>query len=101
MLDCGLAGTWFAFASYLKTDHLDFPPVVHDWVIKRLGMYTHVLATEHMTGPVPLVEKTRASCPGGRLPPSFTYLAVAEALNPNKPNQTIHQVINITGLNTL
>ena len=40
-----------------------------------------------MTGdikdPMSLIEKSRASCPGGRFPPSF-----------------IHQVIIITGLNT-
>ena len=43
------------------------------WVIKCLGMSSY---------PVPLVEKSRASCPGGRFPPSF-----------------INQVIIITRLN--
>ena len=65
-----------------ETGHLDFPPGVHDWVIKALGMSSRVCATGHITDPVPLIEKRRASCPGGRFPPSF-----------------IHQVIVITGLN--
>ena len=37
-----------------------------------------------MKDPVPLIEKGRASCPGGRFRPSF-----------------FHQVIMITGLNKL
>ena len=38
----------------------------------------------NITDPLPLIEKSRASCPGGRFPPSF-----------------IHQVIIITRLNKL
>ena len=38
----------------------------------------------HIKDPVPLIEKSRALCPGGRSLPSF-----------------IHQVIIITGLNKL
>ena len=45
-------------------------------------MSSRVCATGHLKDPVPFVEKSRASCPGGRFPPSF-----------------IHQVIIITGLN--
>ena len=41
-------------------------------------------AAGHIKDPVPLFEKSRASCPSGRFPPSF-----------------IHQVIIITGLNKL
>ena len=47
-------------------------------------MSSLVYATGHIKDPVPLIEKSRASCPGGRVSPSF-----------------IHQVIIITGLNTL
>ena len=43
-----------------------------------------VCATRHIKDPVPLIEKSRAVCPGGRFPPSY-----------------IHQVIIITGLNRL
>ena len=46
-------------------------------------MSSSVYATGHIKDPVPLI-KRRASCPGGRFPPSF-----------------IHQVIIITGLNKL
>ena len=47
-------------------------------------MSSHVCATGYVKDPVPLIEKGRASCPGGGFPPSF-----------------IHQVIIVTGLNTL
>ena len=43
-------------------------PVPHDWVIKGLGMSSRVCATGHIKDPLPLVEKSRASCPGGRYP---------------------------------
>ena len=42
-----------------------------------------IVMTEHIKDPVPLIEKSRASCPGGRFP------------------RFIHQVIIITGLNRL
>ena len=58
------------------------PPVLRDWVIKGLGMSSLIYATGHIRDPVPLIEKRRGLCPGGRFPPSF-----------------IHQVIIITGLN--
>ena len=61
-----------------------FPPVLRNWVIKGLGMYSRVYATGHIQDPVPLIEKRRGLSPGGRFPPSF-----------------IHQVIIITGLNKL
>ena len=60
------------------------PPVLRDWVIKGLGMYSRVYATGHIKDPVPLIAKRRGLSPGGRFPPSF-----------------IHQVIIITGLNKL
>ena len=47
-------------------------------------MSSHVCATEHIKGPVSLIEKSRAWCPGGRFHPSFIY-----------------QGIIITGLNKL
>ena len=47
-------------------------------------MSIRVYATGHIKDPVPLIEKRRGLSPGGRFPPSF-----------------IHQVIIITGLNTL
>ena len=47
-------------------------------------MSSHVCATGHIQDPVPLIEKSRASCSCGRFPPSF-----------------IHQVIVITGLKKL
>ena len=47
-------------------------------------MSSCVNATEHKKDPVLLIEKSRASCPGGRFSHSF-----------------IHQVIIITGLNKL
>ena len=61
-----------------------FPPVLRDWVIKGLGMYSRVYATGHIKDPVPLIKKRRGLSPGGWFPPSF-----------------IHQVIIITGLNKL
>ena len=57
-------------------EHFDFPPVVHDWVQKGLGMSSRVCVTGHIKDPVPLIEKSRASCPGGRCPPSFIALKV-------------------------
>ena len=62
----------------------DFPSVVHDWENNGFGVSIRVCATEHITDPVTLIEKSRASCPKGRFPPNF-----------------IHQVIIITGLNKL
>ena len=67
------------------TELFGFPPsVVHDWVIKGLGMSSLVYATGHIKDPVPLIDKKRGLSPGGRVPPSF-----------------IHLVIIITGLNKL
>ena len=65
-------------------EHFDFPPLLCDWVIKGLGMYSGVYSTGHIKDHVPLIEKRRGLSPGGRFPPSF-----------------IHQVIIITGLNKL
>ena len=45
-----------------------FPPVLHDWVIKGLGMSSLVYATGHMKDPVPLIAKRRGLSPGGRFP---------------------------------
>ena len=47
-------------------------------------MSSRVCVTGHIKDPVPLIEKSRTLCTGGRFPPSF-----------------IHQVIIITGLNRL
>ena len=57
---------------------------LNDWVIKGVGMSSHVSATGHIKDSVPLIKKRRGLSPGGRFPPSF-----------------IHQVIIITGLNNL
>ena len=72
------------FQVALETGHIDFPQVVHDCVIKGLSMSNRVCATGHIKDPVPLIEKSRASCPSGRFPPSC-----------------IHEVIIITELNKL
>ena len=48
-----------------------FPPVLCDWVIKGLGVYSLVYATGHIKDPVSLIEKRRGLSPGGRFPPSF------------------------------
>ena len=48
------------------------------------GIFYMPILDGHIKDPVPLVKKSRASCPGGRFPPSF-----------------IHQVIIITGLNNI
>ena len=47
-------------------------------------MSSRVYVTRHIRDPVPLIEKSRASCPSGRFPLSF-----------------IHHVIIITKLNKL
>ena len=51
-----------------------FLPVVHDWVINGLGMSSHVCVTGHIQYPLPLIEKSRASCSGGRIPPTFIII---------------------------
>ena len=53
-----------------------FPPVLRDWVIKGLGMYSRVYATGHIKDPVPLIKKRRGLSPGGRFPPSFIHLVL-------------------------
>ena len=65
MFVCGPTCPRFESALHHNTDHLDFPPVVHDWVIKGLGMPRRVCATEHIKDPVALMEKSTESCPGG------------------------------------
>ena len=47
-------------------------------------MSSRVCVTGHIKDHAPLIEKSRASCPGGRVCPSF-----------------LHQLIIIIGLNTL
>ena len=81
VVECGLTGCRFESASCQST--MTFSPVVHDWVIKGL-MSSRVCVTGHIKDPVPLIEKSRTSCPSGRFSTSF-----------------IHQVILITGLNKL
>ena len=51
------------------------PPLLRDWVIKDLGVYSRVYATGHIKDPVPLIEKRRGLSPGGRFPPSFIQSA--------------------------
>ena len=50
--------------------------VIVVWVNKGLGMSSRVCATGHVKDPVPLIEKSRASYPGGRFPPSFIYQVI-------------------------
>ena len=47
--------------------------VVHDCLTNGLRMSTRVSVTRHIQDPVPLIKKSRESCPGGRFPPSFIY----------------------------
>ena len=72
------------FESALCRSTLTSPSVVIDWVNKVLGMSSLFYATGHIKDPMPLIEKSRSSCPGGMFPPHF-----------------IHQVIVITGLSKL
>ena len=62
-------------------EHFDFPTVVHDWVNKGLGMSSRVCATGHIKDPVALIEKSRASCPGGRFPSCFIHKVIITGLN--------------------
>ena len=78
MFDCGPTGRQFKSASCRST--LTSPPVVHDWVNKGLGTSSHVCVTGHITNPVPLSEKSRASCPGGKFPPSFVHQLIITGL---------------------
>ena len=84
MFDFGPTGQRFESA---RAGTLSLSPS-GEWIIKGLAIprrVLHVCVTGHMRKyPVPLIEKSRASCPGGRFPHSF-----------------IHQVISITGLNKL
>ena len=82
VFDCGPTGRPFESASCRST--LTPPPVFHDWVNKGLGMSNRGHVCIFIKDPLPLIEKSRVSCPGGRFPPSF-----------------IHRVINISGLNKL
>ena len=50
------------------------PPMVHDWVNKGFGISNCICATGHIK--VPLIKNSRASCPGGRFPPSFVHQAI-------------------------
>ena len=58
-------------------------PTPLDWVNKGFAI-CQAVSSGHIQDPVPLIDKSRALFPGGRVPPSF-----------------IHQVIIITGLNKL
>ena len=68
VFDCGPTGRRFESASCRST--LTYLSVAQDqaqdWVNKGL-----VCATGHIKDPVPFLEKSRASCPGGRFPPGF------------------------------
>ena len=77
VFDCGPTGRQFESASCWST--LTPHAVVHDWVIKVLGMSSRDCATGHIKDPIPLIERSTASCPGVRCP------------------NFIHQVIIITG----
>ena len=57
VVDFRLTGHRFKSALHWKLAVLTFPLVVHDWVIKGLGMSIGVCAAGHIKDPVPLVEK--------------------------------------------
>ena len=48
--------------------------MVHDWLMKK--KFSHVYVTGHIKDPVPLVEKRRAVCPGGRFPANLIHQGV-------------------------
>ena len=81
VVDCTPIGRRFESASCQRI--LPPPPVVHDWVLKGLGMSSHVCATAHghIKDPVPPIEKSRALCHGGRFPPSFIHQVMKMALD--------------------
>ena len=58
------------------TEHFGFPPVLHDWVIKGLGMSSLVYATGHIKDPLPLISKRELMglSPGGRFPPIVSFI---------------------------
>ena len=59
----------------LVPEHFDFPPSgLYVRVIKGLGMSSRACATGHIKDP--LIEKSRASCPGGGFPPSFIHQVI-------------------------
>ena len=53
-------------------------PEYFDLVYWYLGISRRVCATGHMNDPLPLVEKSRVTCPSGRFPPSFNHHPWAE-----------------------
>ena len=59
----------------------DFHPVVHDWGNKDLGMSSRVSVTERIKDPVPLIKKSRVSCPSGRFLTSFIHQVIISRLN--------------------
>ena len=74
VLVCEVTGCQLVSVSHIKNlTALTFPPVVPDWVMKDHDRSSHVCATGHIKDPVPLVEKSRVSCPGGGCPPSFIH----------------------------
>ena len=52
---------------------LTFPQWSMTWVITGLGMSNRVCATGHIKYPVPLIEKSRVSCPSGSFHPCLIY----------------------------
>ena len=75
-VDCEPRGSRFESTSHRKLMTLTFPPVIHDWVTKGLGMSSRICVTGHIKDHVPLIEKGGASSPGGRFPRSFIYQVV-------------------------
>ena len=61
-----------------RTEHFDFPPVPHDWVVKGLGISICVCATGHIKDPVPLTEKRKGLSLGGRFPPFIHQVIITE-----------------------
>ena len=64
-----------SFGPHVRTSlwfHLaGFQAVVHDCIMKGLGMSSRVCVTGHLKVHVPLIKKSRASCRSGRFSPNF------------------------------
>ena len=76
MVDCGPQGRWVESASCRGT--LTFPQWSMtgqsnwDWVCS--SYVQPCLCDRHIKDSVPLIEKSRASCPGGKFPPIVSFI---------------------------
>ena len=58
------------------------PPVLCDWVIKGLGMYSRIYATGHIKDAMPLIKKRRGLSPGGQFPATHSSSNLVGWLRP-------------------